>query len=92
MPIPEKLAYKIEQFKQCGRVVEYGGELFAKPSWLAVFMGQDIRPQRYDPLVDQHDIEDLRSNLENMRLAIREAAESAPLHTEYIAQNCRAVS
>jgi hypothetical protein len=42
--------------------------------------------------VDQHDIEDLRSNLENMRLAIREAAESAPLHTEYIAQNCRAVS
>ena len=48
-------------------------------------MGQDIRPERYDPLVDQQDPEDLRKNLQQMRGVIRQTAEAAPAHEQYIA-------
>jgi tryptophan 7-halogenase len=88
MQIPETLAYKISQFRDSGRVVRYGGELFVTPNWLAVLMGQDVWPERYDPLVDQHDVEDLRSNLQQMRAVIRGAAESAPTHADYVARHC----
>jgi tryptophan halogenase len=90
MSVPDTLAYKIAQFRSSGRVVPYGGDLFSKTSWIAVFLGQDILPQSYDPLVDQHDAEDIRANMQNMRALIRRAAESAPTHEAFIAQYCAA--
>ena len=91
MPIPDTLAYRIDQFRNSGRVVRYGAELFVATSWLAVLMGQDIWPERYDPLVDQQDLEDLRRNLHEMRTVIRRTAEAAPQHADYIARHCRAM-
>ncbi len=90
MPIPDTLAYKIEQFKSSGRVVPYGGDLFAKASWLAVMMGQGIWPERYDPLVDQHDVNDLRRNMHAMKALIRRGAAMAPMHRAFIEKHCRA--
>jgi tryptophan halogenase len=90
MPIPDSLHYKIDQFRQSGRVAIYGGDLFSKTSWVAVFLGQDILPLRYDPLVDQHEVGDIRQNLARMKEAIRRAAEAAPMHGEFIARNCPA--
>jgi tryptophan halogenase len=90
MAIPDTLSYKIEQFRSSGRVAPYGGDLFSKTSWLAVLMGQDIWPVRHDPLVDQHDIADIRGNLTQMRAAIRQAALTAPPHGEFIARHCKA--
>ena len=90
MKIPESLRYKMEQFRNSGRVVPYAGDLFAKASWIAVCTGQDIMPTRYDPLVDQQDVEEIRKNLLQMKAVIRRAAETAPTHAEFIAQNCRA--
>ena len=71
MSIPEPLSYKISQFRDSGRVVRYGSDLFATTSWLAVFMGQDIWPRRYDPLVEQYDVDEIRRNLREMSAAIR---------------------
>ena len=88
MDIPEALAYKIQQFKNSGRVIKYGGDLFAAPNWIAVFLGQEVSPERYDTLVDQRDAVGLRENLRQMREAIRRAAQAAPLHEEYLAQHC----
>ena len=88
MDIPEPLAYKIQQFKNSGRVIKYGGDLFAAPNWIAVFLGQEVWPERYDTLVDQRDAAGIRANLRQMRAAIRRAAEAAPLHAEYIAKHC----
>ncbi len=90
MSVPDTLAYKIAQFRSAGRVVPYGGDLFSKTSWVAVFLGQDVLPRSYDPLVDQHDAEDIRANMQNMRALIRRAAESAPTHEAFIAQYCAA--
>ena len=85
MSIPDTLAHKIRHFKSSGRVVKYGGDLFATPNWLAVFMGQEIWPERYDTLVDQRDAADMRANLRRIRAAIRRTAEAAPRHEEYLA-------
>jgi tryptophan 7-halogenase len=89
MDIPETLAYKLAMFRNSGRVIKYAGDLFAAPNWIAVFMGQEIWPQRYDTLTDQRDVADVRGNLERIRKAIRHAAEAAPRHEEYIAQHCQ---
>jgi len=90
MPIPDTLEYKISQFRNSGRVVRYGAELFVTPNWLAVLMGQQIWPERYDPLVDQQEFEDLRRNLHEMRAVIHRAAAAAPRHSDYIDRYCRA--
>src|SRR5271165_2633219 len=89
MPIPDALAYKIRQFRNSGRVIKYGNDLFAAPNWIAVFLGQEIWPERYDTLVDQRNEADIRASLQQIRTAIRQAAEAAPRHEDYIAQHCR---
>ena len=90
MPIPETLGHKMRQFSSSGRVVRYGGELFATPNWLAVLLGQEIWPQKHDPLVDQRPPGPLRAHLQQIRTVIARAAEEVPRHEDYIAQHCRA--
>jgi tryptophan halogenase len=87
MPIPQPLAYKMSQFRNSGRVVKYSGDLFAAPNWIAVLMGQEIWPERYDTLSDQRDVAATRGSLEKIRQAIRRAAQAAPRHEEYLAQH-----
>jgi tryptophan halogenase len=84
MDIPDTLAYKIRQFRNSGRVVKYGGDLFATPNWVAVLLGQEIAPEHYDPLVDQRDGAQVCANLQMIRAAIRRRAQSAPRHEEYL--------
>jgi tryptophan 7-halogenase len=88
MDIPDALAYKIRQFRGSGRVVRYGGDLFATSNWIAVFMGQDIWPQSYDTLMDQRDASQLQATLHRMRRSIRQAAEAGPRHEEFLARHC----
>jgi tryptophan 7-halogenase len=91
MDIPETLAYRIQQFRSSGRVVKYGGDLFVAPNWLAVCLGQDLWPQRYDILVDQRDPADVSANLQRIREVILRAAQAAPRHEDYLAARaCRA--
>jgi tryptophan halogenase len=91
MDIPEPLGYKIRQFKNSGRVIKYGSELFAAPNWVAVLMGQEIWPERYDTLADQRGADSVQATLRQVRETIRVTAEAAPLHEDYIAQHCRAL-
>jgi tryptophan halogenase len=90
MDVPEALAYKIRQFKSSGRVVRYGGELFAAPNWIAVFLGQDIFPESCDPLIDDGDATVILAGLQSVRRAIRLAAEDAVPHAEYLTHYCLA--
>ncbi len=51
MDIPDSLRHKIELFREAARVFRYEEELFSRPSWVAVFLGQNIVPTRCDPIV-----------------------------------------
>jgi tryptophan halogenase len=90
MSIPEGLAYKLEQFSQAGNIVSDGLELFQNPSWLAVFIGQDIIPKRYAPLVDLRSSEDFGRYLESLRRTMSQAASAMPTHQDFIDKHCRA--
>jgi len=46
MPIPDSLQYKIDHFREHGMLVADERELFANPSWIAVYLGQGITPAR----------------------------------------------
>jgi tryptophan halogenase len=89
MGIPDTLAYKMRQFRNSGRVVKYGGDLFAAPNWIAVLMGQEIWPEHYDPLVDQHDPAQVQAGLRRIRHLVRRTAEAAPRHEEYLDRHAR---
>lgn len=90
MSVPDSLQYKIDHFRAYGRIVSPGIELFQNPSWLAVFVGQNVRPERYDPLVEQRTNVDASARLESLRRVMREAAEVMPDHREYLDKHCKA--
>jgi tryptophan halogenase len=92
MSIPESLAYKIEHFRAYGRIVSTGIELFQNPSWLAVFIGQFVWPERYDPLTDQRPHVDSRRALASLRQVMAQAADAMPTHRDYIDRHCRAAA
>jgi Tryptophan halogenase. len=90
MSIPDSLRYKIALFREAGRVFRYEEELFARPSWVAVFLGQHIVPKHCDPIVAMLPHEEVRSSLESMRMGIAKAAASMPTHAEFIQRYCAA--
>ena len=49
MPLPDSLSAKLDLFRARGVVTTYAQGLFMEPSWLAVYMGQRVRPAGHDP-------------------------------------------
>ncbi|HEX8445576.1 MAG TPA: tryptophan halogenase family protein [Sphingomonas sp.] len=86
MPIPDSLAHKIMLFREKGRIFRYDDELFAIPSWVAVMLGQNIRPTGYDPVVDALDGDRVAAALRQMRAGIADAVGGLPTQSEYIAR------
>lgn len=89
-PPPDELAHKIRMFAARGRVSLYDEETFEDPSWIAVFLGQGIVPQRYHPLADQVPPGVLRERLDRMRALIAREAEAMPLHADALPVPARA--
>ncbi|HEX8064218.1 MAG TPA: hypothetical protein VF535_13515, partial [Allosphingosinicella sp.] len=50
-----------------------------------VLLGQGIRPRRYDPLADTVDEGEIRQTLARMAPFIRQAAETMPTHSDFLA-------
>ena len=90
MSIPDTLKYKIDHFRAYGRLVSTGIELFQNPSWLAVFIGQFVDPERHDPLVDQRVEVDAIRHMKSLHKAMGEAAATMPSHRQYIDAHCKA--
>jgi tryptophan 7-halogenase len=90
MQIPEALQFKIDHFRNGGRVLFDPTELFQKYNWLAVLTGQEVSPERYHPLVDLRGRADAAKILAEMRRALEQAALSLPAHREYIERHCKA--
>ena len=91
MEVPSTLAWKLSHFRAFGRLVADPMELFQNPNWLAVLVGQDITPQRHDPLLDHRPQVDAGRHLDGLKRVIEQAAEAMPGHADYIARHCAAV-
>jgi tryptophan 7-halogenase len=92
MSIPETLIRKIDLFHSRGHVVTYAAEPFEDTSWITMYAGFGIVPQRYDARVDDIDELMLREQLTQLRQVIHTAAQAAPKHEAFIARHCAAAS
>src|SRR3546814_3234394 len=75
MDIPDSLARRIELWRLHGRIFRESAELFGATSWIAVMLGQNIWPDRYDPVADTLDEAKVAAAMAEMRAAYRRAAE-----------------
>ena len=90
MPIPDTLACKLDIFRGSGRIIASPEDLFTPHSWLAVMLGQGLRPRDYDALVDRVPQNALIQNMQMLRKAVGHTAASLPTHQEYIHRYCAA--
>jgi len=88
MELPDTLKEKIELYRSRGRVFRYQDELFTSTSWHAVFEGQGVHPESYDPLAAAVPDEKLRTTLQRIRETIARGADAMPRHEAFIAEHC----
>ena len=84
MPVPESLTYKRELFTKTGRIAMLEHETFLPASWLAIYAGLHVWPERYEPVVEIRAGTDLDARFEGTRESIRRSVETLPDHTTFL--------
>ena len=84
MAVPETLAYKKELFTRTGRIAMLEHETFLPASWLAIYAGLHVWPERYEPIVEILAGAELGGRLEGMREMIRRSVETLPAHAIFL--------
>jgi tryptophan halogenase len=83
-PIPDSLAWKMALFRERGAVAGYKDGFFKEPSWLAVYLGQNIIPDGYDPLVAAVDPAESARVLAELKAAVARTVEAMPAHEAFL--------
>jgi tryptophan halogenase len=90
MPISDELTHKIAVYKSQGQIVMYDNESFEEASWLSMFTGFDVNPQRFDVRAKNIPLEVIEKNLAQMKASMINAAQQAMTHQEFLDEHCRA--
>lgn len=86
LTIPTSLQDKIALYQDSGRIFNFENGLFTPSSWLAVFHGQGIKANGFDPITLRFSVEEIQSRLDGMRDLISRAALAMPHHSEILKQ------
>lgn len=87
--LSDRLLHKLELFKTRGLIAFYEGETFSSGVWTSLLLGNGFWPQRSDPLIRTMDSRWIDQQLGKMKKMINNAAESMPLHADYMSkQKC----
>uniref|UniRef100_UPI0035CB0192 tryptophan halogenase family protein n=1 Tax=uncultured Sphingomonas sp. TaxID=158754 RepID=UPI0035CB0192 len=78
MPLPDRLAYRLDQFRASGRIMLGSDELFRDASWFAVLDGQGVRAESYTPMIEGMSETANAKLLDDVRRAIAAACEGLP--------------
>lgn len=89
MDVPERLAYKIDHFRSHGMIVSDERELFTNPSWIAVYLGQGVVPERAPALSGMRAAVPVAERLGQVRSAMKEAVAAMPDHRAFIERYCK---
>jgi tryptophan halogenase len=84
MPLPDTLAHKRDLFAQAGRIAQMEEETFTPASWLAVYTGLGIWPERPEPLIDIVGAASVAARFDAMPEMIRKAVAMLPTHAAYL--------
>ncbi|WP_298334570.1 tryptophan halogenase family protein [uncultured Erythrobacter sp.] len=88
MEIPNSLQYKMDHFREYGMLVSDERELFANPSWIAVYLGQNIVPNRAPAITEMRKAVKVEERFGMIAKAMRSAVEEMPTHADFIARHC----
>ena len=89
MPIPDSLQYKIDHFRDYGVLVADERELFNNPSWIAVYLGQGIVPERAPAVATTRAHVPVAERMTAIASAMRDAVAQMPAHAQFLDQNCK---
>jgi len=85
MPLPDSLVHKLQLFRSRAALPSHQYGLFARDSWLAVFVGQGIAATGYDRLADAFPLSTLDERLSEFRTRIQTNVDAMPSHDAFIA-------
>jgi tryptophan halogenase len=88
MSVPDELDYRMRLFGKRGVATHRNGELFIEANWTAVYLGQKLVPEQYDPRADCLDRAAVSKSLADIREHLVRAAEAMPTHGATIATHC----
>jgi tryptophan halogenase len=86
MTVPDSLTEKMELWRRAGRVARYTQGLFLEPSWIAVYVGQNVLPVGWDQRADQVEEAELAGAMDRLRARIAGSVRAMPDHSEFIAR------
>jgi tryptophan 7-halogenase len=86
IPPPDTLTYKRDLFARTSHIAMMEEETFLSASWLAIYAGLHVWPERYEPIVDILASGDMAGRFEVMRANIRKSVETLPAHATFLEQ------
>ncbi len=92
MDVPPSLRARMDLFESHGRVIVEPGELFTETSWVAVMLGQGLRPRAHDPIAAAMPAGEIAPQLAQMRDLVRRGVAAMPTHDQFIDKHCRAAA
>jgi tryptophan halogenase len=88
MKLPDSLQERIDIYMENGRLYRENNELFSENSWFAVFEGQNLRPKRYHPVIDNMSDEMLDRRMNDVRKTMYKCLEAYEDHQTYLHKLC----
>ncbi|NHK27946.1 tryptophan 7-halogenase [Parvularcula flava] len=88
MEVPDSLLEKLEFFRTSGHVETYRNGLFTPASWLAVYIGQGVMPERYDRQADKLPLDEMLGEIRKMKAQIAERVDRMPSHGVFVEDYC----
>ncbi len=80
MDLPESLVVRMDAFKRHGKLLADYYDLFKPGSWISVYTGMGVMPDRADPLAELVPQAFSRDVLAKVTAAIRQTAAAQPAH------------
>lgn len=84
MEVPDSLAAKMELWRKAGRVETYSDGLFYDASWIAVYLGQGLYPERFDARTALVDPARVANALGQLQQRIDDTVAAMPGHVEFL--------
>lgn len=86
MTLPDSLHEKLTAWNARGYVLEYEIGVFLPPSWIAVMLGQNLVPEAYDPRVDRFGVDELATQLAQIKTQTDRAVAATPNQIDFLNQ------
>jgi tryptophan halogenase len=89
MRVPDTLEGKLELWRETGRVEKYSQGLFYNASWVAVYLGQGVRPDRYDARATLPEPMRVLRAINTLERTIDEMTAAMPGHRDYLESSAK---